>query len=104
MSDQIVSTLWSIIKSKSFTTPVCNTRVLFFRSDCFPKNYTEKEVADVIANTLKRAPDRKDGGGRKKEVIIEDLDQSDNGDEEEEFEEEEEMLGRESDSSSSSNV
>ena len=78
---------------------------MFFRSDCFPKNYTEKEVADAIANTLKRAPDRKDGGGRKKEVIIEDLDQSDNGDEEEEFkEEEEEMLGRESDSSSSSNV
>ena len=97
--------LWSIIKFKSFTTPVCNTRVLFFRSDCFPKNYTEKEVADVIANTLKRAPDRKDGGGCKEEVIIEDLDQSDNGDEEEEFEEEEEeMLGRESDSSSSSNL
>ena len=97
--------LWSIIKFKSFTTPVCNTRVLFFRSDCFPKNYTEKEVADTIANTLKRAPDRKDGGGREKEVIIEDLNQSDNGDEEEEFEEEEEeMLGSESDSSSSSNV
>ena len=79
---------------------------MFFRSDYFPKNYTEKEVADAIANTLKHAPDRKDGGGRKKEVIIEDLDQSDNGYEEEEFEEEEEkeMLGRESDSSSSSNV
>ena len=53
-----------MIKSKFFTNPVCNTRVLFFRSDCFPKNYDEKVVAD--ANTLKHAPDRKDGGGRKK--------------------------------------
>ena len=53
-----------MIKSKFFTNPVCNTCVLFFRSDCFPKNYDEKEVAD--ANTLKHAPDRKDGGGRKK--------------------------------------
>ena len=102
MSDQIVSTLWSIIKSKFFTNPVCNTRVLFFRWDCFPKNYDEKGVAD--ANTLKRAPDRKDGGSRKKKVIIEDLNQSDNRNNEEEFEEEEVMLGRESDSSSSSNL
>ena len=54
LSDQIISTLWSMIKSNLFTNPVCNTCVLFFRSDCFPKNYDEKEVAD--ANTLKRAP------------------------------------------------
>ena len=79
---------------------------MFFRSDCFPRNYTEKEVADAIANTLKRAPDRKDGSGRKKEVIVQDLNQSDqdNGDQEDEFKEEEEMLDRESDSSSSSNM
>ena len=65
--------------------------MVFFLSDSFPKNYTEKKVADAIANTLKLASDRKDGGGRKKEVIIEDLNQSnqDNGDEEDEFEEEE---------------
>ena len=75
--------------------------VIFFHSDSFPKNYTEKEVADAIANTLKRTPDRKDGGGRKKEVIVEDLNQwdQDNADEEDELEEEEELLGRESDSS-----
>ena len=65
---------------------------MFFCSDCFPKNYSEKEVADAIANTLKRAPDRKDGGDRKKEVIAEDLNQSDkdNGDQEDEIEGEEE--------------
>ena len=105
MSDEIVSTLWPIIKSKSFAIPVCSNLVLLFCSDCFPKNYTEKEAPDASASTLKRAPDRKDRGGCKQEVMVEDLNQSDNGDEEEEFEEEEEeMLGRESDSSSSSNV
>ena len=104
MSDEIVSTLWPIIKSKSFAIPVCSNLVLLFCSDCFPKNYTEKEAPDAIASTLKRAPDRKDRGGCKQEVMVEDLNQSDNGDEEEEFEEEEEMLGRESGSSSSSNV
>ena len=62
---------------------------MFFCSDYFPKNCTKREVA--ITNTLKRAPDRKDGGDRKKEVIAEDLNQSDkdNVDEEDEIKEEE---------------
>ena len=34
--------------------------------DCFPEKYTENEAATVIANTLKRTPDRRGGGGRKK--------------------------------------
>ena len=38
--------------------------------DCFPKKYTEKEVAIAIANTLKRALDRKGGGGRKKGLKV----------------------------------
>ena len=38
--------------------------------DCFPKKYTEKVAAAAIANTLKRAPDRKGGGGRKKGLEV----------------------------------
>ena len=38
--------------------------------DCFPKKYTEKEAATAIANTLKRAPDRKGEVGRKKELEV----------------------------------
>ena len=52
----------------SFVTPA-----MFFCSESFAKNYTEEEVADAITNTLKRAPDRKDGGGPIKELIVEDL-------------------------------
>ena len=33
--------------------------------NCFPKKYTEKELATGIANTLKRGLDRKGGGDRK---------------------------------------
>ena len=38
--------------------------------DCFPKKYTEKEAATAIANTLKRAPDRKGGDGQKKRLEV----------------------------------
>ena len=38
--------------------------------DCFPEKSTEKEAATAIANTLKRAPERKGGGGRKKELEL----------------------------------
>ena len=31
--------------------------------DSFPETYTENEAATAIANTLRRAPDRKGGGG-----------------------------------------
>ena len=32
--------------------------------------YTKNEAAAAIANTLKRAPDRKGGGGRKKRLEV----------------------------------
>ena len=38
--------------------------------DSFPETYTENEAATAIANTLKRAPDRKGGGGRKKGLEV----------------------------------
>ena len=38
--------------------------------DCFPETYTGNEAATAIANTLKRAPDRKGGGGRKKGLEV----------------------------------
>ena len=38
--------------------------------DCFPKKYTEMEVTTVIANTLKRAPDRKGWGGQKRGMEV----------------------------------
>ena len=38
--------------------------------DCFPETYTENEAATAIANTLKRAPDRKGGGGPKKGLDV----------------------------------
>ena len=31
--------------------------------DSFPETYTENEAATAIANTLRRAPDRKERGG-----------------------------------------
>ena len=34
--------------------------------DSFPETYTENEAATAIANTLRRAPDRKGGGGSMK--------------------------------------
>ena len=34
--------------------------------DSFPETYTENEAATAIANTLRRAPDRKERGGRMK--------------------------------------
>ena len=36
---------------------------------CFPETYTKNEAAALIANTLKRAPNRK-GGGRKKRLEV----------------------------------
>ena len=38
--------------------------------DCFPETYTVNEAATAIANTLKRASDRKGGGGRKKGLQV----------------------------------
>ena len=38
--------------------------------DCFPEKYTENEAATSIANTLKRATDRKGEAGRKKGLEI----------------------------------
>ena len=38
--------------------------------DCFPKKNTEEEAATGIANTLKRAPDRKGGGDQKKGLEV----------------------------------
>ena len=38
--------------------------------DCFPEKYTEDKAATGIANTLKRARDRKGGGGRKKGLEV----------------------------------
>ena len=38
--------------------------------DCFPETFTENEAATVIANMLKRAPDRKGGGGPKKGLDV----------------------------------
>ena len=66
------------------------TFLIFFHSDCFPKNYTEIEVADATANILEHAPERKDRGDCKKEVLWEDLNESDEDDwdEEDKFEKE----------------
>ena len=38
--------------------------------DCFPEKYTENKAATTIANTLKRALDRKGEGGWKKGLEI----------------------------------
>ena len=38
--------------------------------DCFPEKYTENEASTKIANTLKRAPDRKGEGGWKKGLEV----------------------------------
>ena len=38
--------------------------------DCFPEKCTEKKAAIAIANTLKRAPDRKGEVGRKEELKL----------------------------------
>ena len=38
--------------------------------DCFPKKYTEKEAATVMANTFRRALNRKGGGGWKKGLEV----------------------------------
>ena len=42
---------------------------LFF--SCFPETKTKNEAAVPIANTLKRAPNRKGGGGQKKWLEVE---------------------------------
>ena len=48
--------------------------------DCFPETYTENEAATAIANTLKRAPDRKGGGGPKKGLDVDfSADETENG-------------------------
>ena len=39
---------------------------LYLFLDSFPETYTENEAATAIANTLRRAPDRKGGGGSMK--------------------------------------
>ena len=38
--------------------------------DCFPAMYTVNEAVTAIANTLKRASDRKGGGGQKKGLQV----------------------------------
>ena len=38
--------------------------------DSFPETYTENEAATAIANTLRRAPDRKGGGGPMKGLQV----------------------------------
>ena len=43
---------------------------LYLFLDSFPEKYIENEAATTIANTLKRAPDRKGGGGRKKGLEV----------------------------------
>ena len=39
---------------------------LYMFFSCFPETKTKNEAAVPIANTLKRAPNRKGGGGQKK--------------------------------------
>ena len=46
----------------------------------FPETYTKNEVDAAIANTLKRAPDRKGGGVRKKRLEVDfSADETENG-------------------------
>ena len=59
--------------------------------DSFPETYTENEAATAIANTLKRAPDRR-GGGRMKGLEIDfSADEMENGNELIGLEEEEDI-------------
>ena len=65
--------------------------------DCFPEKYKQNEAATVIANTLKRAPDKKGGGGRKKGLEVASADFS-----ADEIENDNELIGSEEEEDTSS--